>query len=156
MGHENPDRDEDDGTPGYLGGTDGYPSSERGPADSAESADEARKALRTESEWWERAGYESLADALADEAAMSDRVWGREPRDLRGLSLKEVLFSKPERPSRSRHQERTRSRQVNVKLTEAEHAQLQEAARGYGLAPSTLARVFVVRATDLALKQLST
>jgi hypothetical protein len=82
-------------------------------------------------------------------------VWGREPRDLRGLSLEEVLFSKPERPSRRRHRQRTRSRQVNVKLTEEENARLREAAKGYGLPPSTLARVFVVRATELALKQLA-
>jgi hypothetical protein len=142
----------DEGTPEYSGGTDEYPSTER---ETPERADQARNALRAELEWWERAGYESLAAALADQAATADRVWGRKPRDLRGLSLEQVLFSKPERPSRRRHQHRTRPRQVNVKLTEDERARLAEAARGYGLAPSTLARVFVVRATDLALKQLS-
>jgi hypothetical protein len=142
----------DEGTPEYPGGTDEYPSSK---GEAPERADQARNALRAEPEWWERAGYESLAAALADQAATADRVWGRKPRDLRGLSLEQVLFSKPERPSRRRHQRRTRPRQVNVKLTENERARLVEAARGYGLAPSTLARVFVVRATDLALKQLS-
>jgi hypothetical protein len=42
-----------------------------------------------------------------------------------------------------------------MKLTESEHERLEEAAKGYGLSPSTLARVFVVRATEAALKQVS-
>jgi hypothetical protein len=84
---------------------------------------------------------------------MRDRVMGREPRDLRGLSLEEVIFSQPERPSRRRHRPRTRARQVNVKLTDEEHERLKEAAKAYALAPSTLARVFVVRATELSLKR---
>jgi hypothetical protein len=40
---------------------------------------------------------------------------------------------------------------VNIKLTEEERSRLSEAARAYGLPPSTLARAFVVRATEAVL-----
>ena len=66
---------------------------------------------------------------------------GRKPRDLRGLSLEEVIFSEPERPPKVRRRGRARERQVNVKLTSDEHARLVHAARWYGVATATLARI---------------
>jgi hypothetical protein len=142
-----PDREGDrtSGTHEYSPGTGEYSDNE------TRSADEAREWLRRQKPWWERAGYASLADALADSAAMADRVMGRNPRDLRGLSLEQVIFSEPESPPRERRNVRVRGRQVNIKLTEEEHSRLAEAARAYGLPPSTLARAFLVRATEAVL-----
>jgi hypothetical protein len=137
--------DSERGTSEYSSDTREYPSPKP-------PSGQAMEALRREQPWWRREGYSTLADALADEIAMRDRVMGRKPRDLKGLSLEAVIFSQPERTSRRKHRRRTRARQVNVKLTEEEHMRLKEAARGYGLPPSTLARVFVIRATEVALK----
>jgi hypothetical protein len=64
----------------YPGGTGEYPSSNASKAEP----------------WWQREGYSSLAEALADEIAMGDRVMGRKPRDLEGLDLEEVVLSQPE------------------------------------------------------------
>ena len=120
----------------YPGGTGEYPSS---------NASKAQP-------WWQREGYSSLAEALADEIAMGDRVMGRKPRDLEGLDLEEVVLSQPEPLERRSSQPRPRGRQVNVKLTDEEHSKLKQAARDHGLPPATLARVFVVRATEVALR----
>jgi hypothetical protein len=46
-----------------------------------------------------------------------------------------------------------RRRQVNVKLRDAEGAELDEAARIYGLAPSTLARLLVNRGVKAILEE---
>ena len=135
------------GTPQYLSSTGEYSPTE---GDHPSPRDDERPKER---EWWERAGYSSLAEAFADERAMEDRVWGREPRDLGGLSVKEILFSKPERPSRRGKNRRSRGRQVNIKLTDEEHADLTRAASAYGLAAATLARAFVVRATEVVLEE---
>jgi hypothetical protein len=102
--------------------------------------------------WWQREGYSSLAEALADEIAMGDRVMGRKPRDLEGLDLEEVVLSQPEPLERRSGNPRPRGRQVNMKLTDEEHSKLKQAARDHGLPPATLARVFVVRATEVALR----
>ena len=63
------------GTGEYPGGTDEYLSSNASKAEP----------------WWQREGYSSLAEALAEEIAMGDRVMGRKPRDLEGLDLEEVV-----------------------------------------------------------------
>jgi hypothetical protein len=140
------------GTEEYSPGTEEYSAStEEYSSQEARSVDDAREWLKAQKPWWEREGYASLADALADSVAMADRVMGRKPRDLRGLSLEDVIFSKPERPPRERRNPRIRGRQVNIKLTEEERSRLSEAARAYGLPPSTLARAFVVRATEAVL-----
>jgi hypothetical protein len=120
----------------YPGGTGEYPSSNASKAEP----------------WWEREGYSSLAEALAEEIAMGDRVMGRKPRDLEGLDLEEVVLSQPEPLERRSGNPRPRGRQVNVKLTDEEHSKLKQAARDHGLPPATLARVFVVRATEVALR----
>ena len=83
---------------------------------------------------------------------MGDRVMGRKPRDLEGLDLEEVVLSQPEPLERRSGNPRPRGRQVNVKLTDEEHSKLKQAARDHGLPPATLARVFVVRATEVALR----
>jgi hypothetical protein len=124
------------GTHEYPGGTGEYPSSNASKAEP----------------WWEREGYSSLAEALAEEIAMGDRVMGRKPRDLEGLDLEEVVLSQPEPLERRSGNPRPRGRQVNVKLTDEEHSKLKQAARDHGLPPATLARVFVVRATEVALR----
>jgi hypothetical protein len=124
------------GTGEYPGGTGEYPSSNASKAEP----------------WWEREGYSSLAEALAEEIAMGDRVMGRKPRDLEGLDLEEVVLSQPEPLERRSGNPRPRGRQVNVKLTDEEHSKLKQAARDHGLPPATLARVFVVRATEVALR----
>lgn len=124
------------GTREYPGGTGEYPSSNASKAEP----------------WWEREGYSSLAEALAEEIAMGDRVMGRKPRDLEGLDLEEVVLSQPEPLERRSGNPRPRGRQVNVKLTDEEHSKLKQAARDHGLPPATLARVFVVRATEVALR----
>jgi hypothetical protein len=142
------------GTEEYSPGTEEYPSDTGRVGVDGPGPDE-RQSVEKRSKpqpWWEREGYSSLAEVLAEQKAIDDRVMGRKPRDLRGLSLEEVVFSEPERPPSKRRNSRVRSRQVNVKLTDDEHSKLQEAARGYGLAPATLARAFIVRATDVALK----
>jgi hypothetical protein len=120
----------------YPGGTGEYPSSNASKAEP----------------WWQREGYSSLAEALADEIAMGDRVMGRKPRDLEGLDLEEVVLSQPEPLERRSGDPRPRGRQVNMKLTDEEHSKLKQAARDHGLPPATLARVFVVRATEVALR----
>jgi hypothetical protein len=120
----------------YPGGTGEYPSSNASKAEP----------------WWQREGYSSLAEALADEIAMGDRVMGRKPRDLEGLDLEEVVLSQPEPLERRSGNPRPRGRQVNMKLTDEEHSKLKQAARDHGLPPATLARVFVVRATEVALR----
>ena len=124
------------GTGEYPGGTGEYPSSNASKAEP----------------WWQREGYSSLAEALAEEIAMGDRVMGRKPRDLEGLDLEEVVLSQPEPLERRSGNPRPRGRQVNVKLTDEEHSKLKQAARDHGLPPATLARVFVVRATEVALR----
>jgi hypothetical protein len=133
----------------YPGGTGEYPSSD---ASKAEPREEATAALPRELPWWQREGYSSLAEALAEEIAMGDRVMGRKPRDLEGLDLEEVVLSQPEPLERRSGNPRPRGRQVNVKLTDEEHSKLKQAARDHGLPPATLARVFVVRATEVALR----
>ena len=145
-------RDSDGGTQEYPPVTDEY-RSDTGDSVHSETPEAAREALRRQPPWWEREGFSSLADALAEAAAARDRVMGRKPRDLRGLSLEQVIFSEPERPPEIRDRRRRRDRQVNVKLTSEEHASLEEAARRYGVATATLARIFVVRAAKLALDQ---
>ena len=79
-----------DGTGEYPDGTGEYPSSN---ASKAEPREKATAALSRELPWWQREGYSSLAEALAEEIAMGDRVMGRKPRDLEGLDLEEVVFS---------------------------------------------------------------
>jgi hypothetical protein len=142
------------GTEEYSPGTEEYPSDTGRVGVDGSGPDEPQSVEKRSKPqpWWEREGYSSLAEVLAEQKAIDDRVWGRKPRDLRGLSLEEVVFSEPERPPSKRQNSRVRARQVNVKLTDDEHSKLQEAARGYGLAPATLARAFIVRATELALK----
>lgn len=137
------------GTGEYPDGTGEYPSSN---ASKAEPREKATAALSRELPWWQREGYSSLAEALAEEIAMGDRVMGRKPRDLEGLDLEEVVFSHPEPVERRSGNPRPRGRQVNVKLTDEEHSKLKQAARDHGLAPATLARVFVVRATEVVLR----
>jgi hypothetical protein len=66
------------------------------------------------------------------------------------MTAKEILFSKPLRPPRV-NRRGVRDRQVGVKLTADDHARLVEAARRYGVPPSTLARILVVRGTEAAL-----
>jgi hypothetical protein len=46
-----------------------------------------------------------------------------------------------------------RRHQVNVKLREHERAQLEQAARRYGVAPSTLARMLVNRGVKAILDE---
>jgi hypothetical protein len=147
------------GTREYSEGTGKYATSEgqgigeqstsERPSTETETAEQSRNWLKALPPWWERAGYASLADALAHEVAMQDRVMGRKPRDLRGLSLEEVVF-REDPPSTRIRDLRPRQHQVNIKLTEDEHTRLMDAARSYGLRPATLARAFVVRATELA------
>jgi hypothetical protein len=155
-----PNSDRKDGTQEYPAGTDAYPDSEEAgseeypagtgayPAPEGRIGEEPAQAPEgdssTNQEWWERAGFASLEEALADNEARWDRIMGRPVRDLKGLSKEEILFSDPvRRPSVTRH--RVRERQVGVKLTADEYSHLVDAARHYGVAPSTLARIFVVR-----------
>jgi hypothetical protein len=106
------DRSTDRGTPEYSAGTGEYPTSdeEQRDADAGSQGDEDKK------EWWERAGFSSLAEALANDERRWDRIWGRPVRDFTGMTAEEILLSKP------------------LKVP-----------------PSTLARILVVRGTEVAL-----
>jgi hypothetical protein len=144
------------GTRRYPPDTGEYPASDEPPrtSDSGSSGREqaADAGTNREREWWERAGFASFEDALAHNEQQWDRIMGRPVRDLNGLSVEEILFSEPiRRPKVARR--RVRERQVGVKLTAEDYSALVKAARRYGVPPSTLARIFIVRGTQAALER---
>ena len=65
---------------------------------------------------------------------------------LRRRRAKATSLPQGEAPGRSRL--RTRSCQVNVKLTPDDHEALKEAAREYGVAPATMAQMLVNRGLE--------
>ena len=146
--------DEPGGDEGAIGGgTDGYP---RGTdpdtdgyrADSDVDTDEfLSEALGSLAEtwkgmkegWWNEAGHETFLDYFLAEEKTRAR-----------MGLGSIYSKRKKRPRTGELPDATpprgsRNRQVNVKLTDLGYQALVEAARVYGLQPSTLARLLVYR-----------
>jgi hypothetical protein len=103
--------------------------------------------------WWNKAGYETYWDYVQ----VSEKRWAqmgfqsiykkrkRRPKsgDLPDASPPDLdLAALAEDATRPRN---SRDRQVNVRLTELGYEALAQAARAYGLRPSTLARLLIHR-----------
>ena len=136
-------------TPDYPPGTDGYlepteGAAPRNPAapEAAGDTETAEGEARPKEGFWTRLGFASFEDYMAymrrqqarqikpkGARVPAARVPGEEVGDIR-------------RPPRSPP---PRTRQVNVKLREQEGADLDRAARSYGVAAATLARMLVNR-----------
>ena len=94
-----------------------------------------------ETPWWEKLGFGSL-----DEFWESQRPRRRRNRNrIPGPALPEA--SRPDR----RRSARSRTSQVNVKLTASDHADLKRAAELYGVAPATMAQLLVNRGVRAVL-----
>jgi hypothetical protein len=136
-------------TNGYRGDTDpdtdDYLSEKLGPL--AETWKGMRKG------WWNEAGYETFLDYfLAEEksrARMGFRsIYSKRKKRPRSQALADV--APPDVDLEAVESDATlprgsRNRQVNVKLTELGYEALSEAARTYGLQPTTLARLLIHR-----------
>ena len=135
-------------TDGYPADTDGYPADTDGY--SAHSGNPTEdESDRTDAEqpdepagWWESYGYESLQDYLDEQDRVYEAVMGRQPKRRSVDELPAATLGKPEVPP-GRNALRRRSRQLGLKLTEDEFAQLSAAAATYGVRPTTLARMLV-------------
>lgn len=98
--------------------------------------------------WWQKLGY-------ADQDAFWREMQQREEASSRGLRRRRAQASDlprggaPERPERPG----TRSCQVNVKLTAADHEALVEAARSYGVAVATMAQLLVNRGLEAVARE---
>ena len=94
--------------------------------------------------FWKRSGFESFQAYLDEQERLRDLY---EPRRSRRRSFAELPRDElgelkvPRNPPRSH--------QVNVKLRIAEWFDLCEAARDFGVAPSTLARLLVSRGIEV-------
>ena len=94
--------------------------------------------------FWKRGGFESFQAYLDEQERLRDLY---EPRRSRRRSFAELPRDElgelkvPRNPPRSH--------QVNVKLRIAEWFDLCEAARDFGVAPSTLARLLVSRGIEV-------
>jgi hypothetical protein len=111
--------------------------------------------------WWNQAGYETYWDLVKEEEAGWERMgWGHRfknkqkrpvasdlpdaaPADI-DLDAVAADAAQPRRP---------RCRQVNVRLTELGYDALREAARSYGVRPTTLARLLIHRGAIAVLEQ---
>jgi hypothetical protein len=112
--------------------------------------------------WWNQAGYESYWDYVQEQ----EKNWARmgfssiyrkrqnrpKTQELPDASLPELdvdaVASDAMRPRGSR------DRQVNVRLTQLGYDALAKAARGYGLRPTTLARLLIHRGALAVLEVL--
>jgi hypothetical protein len=152
-GADQPDRTVDSGTDsdGYLPGT--------VPDDDLEGFDEGMRPLIEQWKsmregWWTKAGYESYWEVVKEDEAGWKRMGFRsifDKRKKRPASASELPdASPPEIDLNALAKDATRPRrprdhQVNVRLTELGHTALREAAKQYGLRPSTLARLLIHR-----------
>jgi hypothetical protein len=132
-------------------GTDEYPVNDEFLSDALGSLYETWKGMKEG--WWNRAGYETYLDYfLAEErqrAQMGLRtIWNKRrkrpptqelPDIAPGTVDLEAVAADATRPRESR------ARQVNVKLTDLGYQALSEAARAYGVRPTTLARLLIHR-----------
>jgi hypothetical protein len=111
--------------------------------------------------WWNQAGYETYWDLVKEEEAGWDRMgWGhRFKKKRRRPSTSELPDAAPAEidldalAADARRRRRPRCRQVNVRLTELGYAALREAARSYGLRPTTLARLLIHRGALAVLEE---
>ncbi|HEY1237063.1 MAG TPA: hypothetical protein VGE91_01915 [Solirubrobacterales bacterium] len=138
--------------------SDGYPSTTP-PDGELEQFDEGMRPLieswkSMREGWWNKAGYETYWDVVKEDEAAWKRMGFRsifdKPKkrpstagDLPDPSPPEIDLDAVARDgTRPR---RPRDQQVNVRLTELGYQALREAARSYGLRPSTLARLLIHR-----------
>jgi hypothetical protein len=103
--------------------------------------------------WWNKAGYETYWDYVQESEAKWARMGFRsiykrrrsrpKSQDLPDPTPREIdidaLTADATRPHGPRE------RQVNVRLTELGYGALREAAKGFGLRPTTLARLLIHR-----------
>lgn len=122
------------GTPWVPVGTHSGRSSDVSEADLEEKNSEQRDCR------WGRLGYES-EDHFWRVQIESQRAWDATLGKRRPPRPRLPGSAPPERPG-SRD---SRTRQVNVKLSADDHDALVEAARSYGLRPSTMAQLLVNR-----------
>jgi hypothetical protein len=140
------------GTDGYLSGTDGYQTQEhadRGRYDEEEDFDLAARFMEPEEGWWTRYGYRSLGEYLRDKAEGPVRTW-TPPRPKRSIPTPQPPNPDPP-PVPARRSGRWR--QVAARLDEEGYEALTKAARIYGVAPSTMARLLIHRGAMAALEQ---
>jgi hypothetical protein len=112
--------------------------------------------------WWNKAGYETYWEVVKEEEAGWERMGFRSklrPRRKRPRSAQELPDSAPPEidldalAADAVRPRRARRRQVNVRLTELGYDALREAARAYGLRPSTLARLLIHRGALAVLER---
>ena len=137
------------GSDGYRSGSDGYPPNtgpgqpEAGSDQAARGADPLERASEPSEGWWTGYGFASLGDYLREVDAGWERIgWSRKRAKRSEVPVPDppgVSASVPA-PQRLREQ---RGRQVGVRLDASGYRALCEAARIYGVAPSTMARLLV-------------
>jgi hypothetical protein len=152
-GTDQPDNAADSGTDsdGYL--------PEATPDDDLEGFDEGLRPLIEQWKsmregWWNKAGYETYWDVVKEEEAGWKRMGFKsifDKRKKRPASATELPDASPPEidldavAKDATRPRRPRDHQVNVRLTELGYTALREAAREYGLRPSTLARLLIHR-----------
>jgi hypothetical protein len=147
--------------------SDGYQSSNTDQSGDADQFDEGLRPLIEQWKsmrrgWWNDAGYETYWDLVKEEEAGWHRMGfqsihskrKRPPKSSRELPDAtpaeidlDALAADSTRPRQAR------SRQVNVRLTELGYQALNDAAKAYGLRPSTLARLLIHRGAFAVLER---
>ncbi len=132
--------EEPQSTPGYSGGTEGYSAPE-------EDAPPPKR------KFWEALGFASFDEYLRHLKRLAT-LYQPLPRGAQVPTPKG--FESPDDTVAqldARPRPELRRRQVNIKLREAEGEALDRAAKIYGLAPATLARVLVNQGIEAILKE---
>jgi hypothetical protein len=135
----------------------------------SEEADEFDEGLRPLIEqwksmregWWNQAGYETYWDLVKEDEAGWQRMGFRSIYDKRRKRPKTAELPDPTPPeidmdalaADATRPRRRRECQVNVRLTQLGYDALREAARGYGLRPTTLARLLIHRGAIAVLER---
>jgi hypothetical protein len=98
--------------------------------------------------WWNQAGYETYWDLVKEDEAGWKRmgfrsIYGKRRKRPKTAELPDATPPEIDMDALAADATRPRRRrecQVNVRLTQLGYVALREAARGYGLRPTTLAR----------------
>jgi hypothetical protein len=146
------------GSHGNEPGSHGNPSGSHGGQVSEESAPEedpvivvAEGRMEPSEGWWNDYGFDSFGEYLKASRRESEKVVALFSRRKRSAAPAAKLpggGALPAKPSRG-----GRNRQVSIRLDDTGFDALQRAARIYGVAPSTMARLLVQKGAQQALDE---
>ena len=112
--------------------------------------------------WWNQAGYETYWDLVKEDEAGWERmgfksIFSKRRKRPHAGDLPDTAPAEIDLEALAKDATRprgTRQRQVNVRLTQLGYDALCEAARIYGLRPTTLARLLIHRGAHAVLDAL--